>query len=273
MTDVALDKAVILARGLGTRMQETDDEAQLTAAQEAMAQTGVKAMIPIDRPFLDYVLSQLADAGYKRVCLVIGPEHTGVKDYYYSMKTDRIEISFAVQLEPLGTADAVASVEQFAGDDPVLVINSDNYYPTEALKGLREIDSMAVAVFTRDALISSSNIAPERIQKFAAVKIDTHGNMKRILEKPDAETLAALHEPVCVSMNCWRFGPEIYDACRAIEPSPRGELEITDAVQYVIDKMDNPFRVLTYDLPVWDMSSRADIPAVAAVLKGTKVVL
>ena len=273
MTDVALDKAVILARGLGTRMRKTEDGAELTAEQEAMAQTGVKAMIPIDRPFLDYVLSQLADAGYKRICLVIGPEHTGIKDYYYSLRTDRIEVSFAVQLEPLGTADAVASVEQFAGDDPVLVINSDNYYPTEALKGLRDMDSMAVAVFTREAMISSSNIAPERIQKFAAVKIGPLGNMKRILEKPDAETLAALPEPVCISMNCWRFGPEIFDACRAIEPSPRGELEITDAVQYVIDHMDKSFSVLTYDKPVLDMSSRADIPSVAAALRGTKVEL
>ena len=65
MTDVALDKAVILARGLGTRMRETDGDAELTAEQTAVAESGVKAMMPIDRPFLDYVLSELAEHGFE----------------------------------------------------------------------------------------------------------------------------------------------------------------------------------------------------------------
>ena len=70
-----MDKVVILARGLGTRMRAGNAEADLDAGQEAVAATGVKALIPIDRPFLDYVLGDLAEAGYRRVCLVIGPEH------------------------------------------------------------------------------------------------------------------------------------------------------------------------------------------------------
>ena len=58
-----MDKVVILARGLGTRMRAGNTEADLDAGQEAVAATGVKALIPIERPFLDYVLGDLAEAG------------------------------------------------------------------------------------------------------------------------------------------------------------------------------------------------------------------
>jgi CTP:molybdopterin cytidylyltransferase MocA len=68
----AVDKAVILAAGRGTRMQQAHDSAGLNAGQSAAARSGLKAMMPVSRPFIDYVLSGLADAGYRRVCLVIG---------------------------------------------------------------------------------------------------------------------------------------------------------------------------------------------------------
>src|SRR5512135_2680862 len=132
-----LVKAVILARGLGTRMRRPDTGTSLDRAQADVADSGVKAMIPIGRPFLDYVLSTLADAGYRHVCLVIGPEHTKVREYYGSLDSGRIQVHFAIQQEAKGTADAVAAAEQFAGSDDVIVINSDNYYPLSALRGLR----------------------------------------------------------------------------------------------------------------------------------------
>ena len=69
------EKAVVMARGLGTRMRKADVAAPLDRHQAEIANAGVKAMIPIGRPFLDYVLSGLADAGYSDACVVIGPEH------------------------------------------------------------------------------------------------------------------------------------------------------------------------------------------------------
>ena len=89
-----IDKVVVLARGLGTRMVKRNDTAKLSARQAAVADTGVKALIPIDRPFLDYVLSVAAEAGYRRVCLVIGPEHKELRDYYANqLQTKKLEIS------------------------------------------------------------------------------------------------------------------------------------------------------------------------------------
>lgn len=270
---MSMDKAVILARGLGTRMQKADDSAQLTEDQLAVAKTGVKAMIPIDRPFLDYVISSLADAGYRRICLVIGPGHDEIRDYYASLDCQRVNIEFAVQAEPLGTSDAVAAAEQFTANEDFLVINSDNYYPVQALLALRKLDGPGLAAFDRETLLAGSNILPERIEKFAIVQTDSDGYLTQIIEKPSPSVIASVPKPIYVSMNCWRFNSTIFTACRSISPSARGELELPDAVQYAIDHLGQRFSVVQLRAPVLDMSSREDIKAVAAALADVEVSL
>jgi dTDP-glucose pyrophosphorylase len=268
-----LTKAVILARGLGTRMRKADDSAELSAEEQAIAKTGVKAMIPIadGHTFVEFVLIELADAGYTDVCLIIGPEHGAVREFFEGLPSTRIKLHFAIQAEPLGTADAVAAAKDFAGDDDILVINSDNYYPPEALAGLRELDGAGLAAFQRDGMLAGSNIPAERISKFAVIDMDGEGNMKTILEKPDPSVIDSLPEPICVSMNCWRFTPAIFKACASIQPSARGELEVTDAVQYAIDELGERFAAPQFASPVLDLSSRADIAPVKEALKDATV--
>ena len=72
--------------------------------------------------------------GYRRACLVIGREQEAIRRYYSELPVGRLQIAFANQEEPRGTADAVAAAETFAGGDPFAVINSDTYYPIEALR-------------------------------------------------------------------------------------------------------------------------------------------
>jgi glucose-1-phosphate thymidylyltransferase len=253
-------------------MRKQEDGGALDAQQAKVAETGVKALIPIDRPFLDYVLHVLAESGYRRACLVIGPEHEAVREYYgKTVKRERLEFSFAIQEKPMGTADAVAAAEQFAGNDPFLMINSDNHYPREAVEGLRKIGGNGLAGFDRTSLLAGSNIPADRIAKFAAIEATADGNLKRIVEKPDEATLKSFGEHVLLSMNCWMFTTPIFRACTSILPSPRGEYEITDAVQYAIDHLRQKFRVLTVHAPVLDMSFRGDIPSVAKRLAGTEV--
>jgi dTDP-glucose pyrophosphorylase len=268
-----MTKAVILARGLGTRMRKADAGAELSAAEQAIAATGVKAMIPIadGHTFVEFVLSELADVGYTDVCLVIGPEHDAVREFFEALPMTRLKLHFAIQVDPLGTADAVAAAKVFAAGDDILVINSDNYYPPEALEGLRKLDGSGLAGFEREGMLAGSNIPADRISKFAVIETNDDGSMSKILEKPEPEVVAALPEPICVSMNCWRFGPKIFDACAAIEPSPRGELEITDAVQYAIDELGESFAAPRFSAPVLDLSSRADIAPVQEALQGVKV--
>jgi dTDP-glucose pyrophosphorylase len=268
-----MDKAVILARGLGTRMRKQDEQARMSEQQEAIAQTGLKAMIPIDRPFLDYVLHALAEAGYRRICLIIGPEHDVVREYYgRKIQCQRLRIDFAVQEMPLGTADAVRAAADFARDDHFLTINSDNYYPIEAMRALRELDECGLTGFDRDAMLGG-NIPADRISKFAVIQIDAAGYMAGILEKPDEQTLAKLPRPISLSMNCWRFGPAIFEACRNITPSPRGEYELPDAVKYTMEHLGERYKVLPCRQPVLDMSYRGDIESIASKLAGTEVLL
>jgi dTDP-glucose pyrophosphorylase len=265
-------KAVIMARGLGTRMRKSDNAAPLTEEQAKAASTGVKAMIPIGRPFLDYVLSILADVGMDHVCLIIGPEHDRIRSYYLDeLKSKRVNVEFAIQEKPLGTANAVVAAEKFAGNDPFLVINSDNYYPRESFEGMRDLNGPGVALYGREALIAGSNIPAERVTSFAVAQVSRDGYLEKIIEKPDPKTLAALPQPVAVSMNCWRFDQSIFDACRKIEPSSRGEYEIPHAVQYCIDKLGVRFRALVYDAPVLDLSSQNDIKPVAEKLAKVQV--
>jgi dTDP-glucose pyrophosphorylase len=270
MSSTPIEKAVILARGLGTRMRRQDDAAALSSDQAAIADQGLKAMIPIGRPFLDYVLGGLADAGYRQVCLVIGPEHQQVRDYYAKLRPRRLTVSFAVQQQPKGTADAVAAAEEFAGSDSVIIINSDNYYPVEALRMLRvDCPGSGLIGFSRQGLLAG-NIAAERIEKFSLVQTDPANRMVRIIEKPTPQQIAALGAAARISMNCWRFSPAIFSACRAIKPSSRGELELPDAVLWAIAQGET-FTMLPCDEPVLDMSSRGDIASIKAHLGDMKV--
>jgi dTDP-glucose pyrophosphorylase len=266
-------KAIILAAGLGTRMRRADGSAALDAAQQRVADDGVKGMIPVGRPFLDYAINALADAGIADVCLVIGAssEHQRVRDHYTAIPTDRVRIHFATQREPRGTADAVLAGESFASGEHVLAVNSDNYYPVDTLRALRELGSAGVSVFEREALVRLGNIPAERVSQWAVVKIDRDGMLERIVEKPDAKTIALFGDTVYVGMNSWSLPPEIYDACRRITASPRGELELQDAVQYARDRMDVRFRVLIHHDGVLDLSTRGDVASVAERLRGVAV--
>ncbi|HEX4932266.1 MAG TPA: nucleotidyltransferase family protein [Gemmatimonadaceae bacterium] len=266
-------RAVILARGLGTRMRQADDAAALDAAQAAVADAGVKGMIPIGRPFLDYVISALADAGITDVCLVIGPEHQAVRAYYDGLGTTRVRVHFAVQQEPRGTADAVAAARDFARGETILVLNSDNYYPVEAYRALAALGTSGLVGFEREPLVAGSNIPEERIRKFALVATHPDGTLAEIVEKPDDATYARMAGHALVSMNLWSFAPAIFEACARVQPSPRGELELQDAVRIAMHELGERFRVVPLAAGVLDLSSRRDVPAVAARLAGVTVAL
>ncbi|MDQ3673465.1 MAG: nucleotidyltransferase family protein [Gemmatimonadota bacterium] len=266
-------KAVILARGLGTRMRAESGGAPLDAGQARVAETGIKAMIPMGRPFLDYVLGSLADAGFGKVCLVIGPEHTQVRNYYESeAPLSRLSVEFAEQARPLGTADAVLAAERFADGGTFVVLNSDNYYGPSVLGELNRLEEPAVVGFARSGLIELGNVPPDRVKRFGALEVGPDGFLRRILVAPN-EAMLRSGEEIYGSMNCWLFDRSIFRACREIAVSPRGELELPRAVQLAIDAHGLRMKVIKVRAPVLDLSSRTDIAGVHERLRDVEVSL
>ena len=254
-------KAVIMARGLGRRMRAEKPGTALTDEQKRVADSGIKALIPFadGKTLLEKILANITAAGFSDVCLVIGPEHDAIRDH---CATKGIAVTFVVQEEARGTADAVLAAESAVGDELFLVVNSDNLYPVEGLRRLRETNRPAMLAFEREALIVRSNIAADRIASFATVEIDDDGNLRRIVEKPDVVEPRSF-----VSMNAWLFSSEIFAACRAIEPSPlRKEYEITAAVQFAINHLGVEFTTVKTDEGVLDLSDRADIESAGRIL-------
>jgi glucose-1-phosphate thymidylyltransferase len=269
--DSRIAKAIILARGLGLRMRSDDASVALSPEQARAAAQGLKAMIPVGRPFLDYVLSGLADAGVRNVCLVIGPEHDQVRDYYTTQsRPTRVMVEFAVQHEATGTADALLAAREFAATENFLVLNADNYYPVESYRALILHGGPGLPGFDREALVREGNIDVARIQRYALLRV-RDGWLEDIVEKPDAMTYASMGEHALVSMNLWSFSPVIFDACERVSSSSRGELELPEAVRIAVHQMGIGFRVFPMQAGVLDLSSRPDVASVAELLKHVEV--
>ena len=275
-------QAVILARGLGTRMRRelatsaTGEKLSastpkgtapaLAEQQAAAAAHGAKGMMPFARPFLDYSLSVLADAGIREAVLVVGPEHDEMRSYFKRTAAGRrVAIRFAVQEAPRGTADALAAAASAVDDAAFLVLNSDNLYPLAAVQALAALGSSGLVAFEAGAL-ARGGIEPERVFKFALLDISPEEQLRTIVEKPALDHPLAMRQEHWVSMNLWSFTPRIFNACTRIAPSSRGELELQDAVTFAMQEFGEPFHIVRSHEPVLDLSSRADIAVVGAHL-------
>ncbi len=268
--------ALVLARGLGRRMRvDSGDGTPLSAEQQSAAAAGLKSMMPMPgpgrrpRPFLDYVLSDLADAGFTRVALIVAPEGDAgdpLREYYQGAgRPARLSVSFVVQPEPLGTADAVWAASEWVGAHPFVVLNADNLYGEVTLRALRLAGGPALPVYQKDDLVLSSAIPPERVAAFAVLTMGPDGTLQDIVEKPGQAAIDAAGPRALISMNCWRGDRRLMEACRDVEPSRRGEFELPMAVRLAI-RRGVVFCGLPAKGPVLDLSSRADVTTVVARL-------
>lgn len=246
----------------------------LDAGQRDAADRGLKGMIPVGgnpvtgkppRPFLDYILSALADVGITTVVLVLAPppEHDSVREYYRTTAPPtRLRVRFAEQALPLGTANAVVAAAEAIGSEPFLVLNADNYYPHEALRTLAGFTTAGTIAFDRDTLVRESNIDRDRIGAFAALQLSDTGQLLGIIEKPGEQAGLGPESARWVGMNCWAITPAIVDACRRVPQSQRGEYELPEAVSLAIHE-GVYVHAERMAAAVLDLSQRTDIHGVA----------
>ena len=264
-------------------MKQQADAARLSPTQAAAAAAGAKGMMPIGnpstalgagpstslrasgftRPFLDFVLSALADAGCTDVCFVVAPGHAAIRDYYNGPgKPARVRISYAVQEIANGTARAVQAAQQFAAGDPFLVLNSDNLYAPHVLRALVELEQPGLPGYERESLVQESGFPPDRVIAFAAIEVDDEGYLTRIIEKPGREYFDAAGPHALISMNVWRFDARIFEACRDVPLSKRGEYELPEAVGLAVAR-GVKFRVIPAAGAVLDLSRPSDVALVS----------
>ena len=217
-------KGLILSGGAGTRLRP-------------ITHTSAKQLVPIaNQPILFYGIDDMAAAGIDEIGIIIAPA-TGdeIREAVGDGSRFGVSITWIVQDEPLGLAHCVLIARDFLGDDDFVMYLGDNMLEqglTELVEGFEGARNAADAAQPGgDSVVPAAQILLAKVENptaFGVAEIGPDGEVLQLVEKPEVppSDLALV--------GVYLFDKTIHDAVGAIEPSERGELEITDAIQWLV---------------------------------------
>ncbi|WP_269858690.1 glucose-1-phosphate thymidylyltransferase [Streptomyces sp. RPT161] len=203
-------KALVLAGGSGTRLRP-------------ITHTSAKQLLPVaNKPVLFYGLEAIADAGITDVGIVVGDSEAEIRNAVGDGRAFGITVTYIQQRAPLGIAHAVLIAREFLGEDDFVLYLGDNFL----VGGITDVVDTFLTQ-RPDAQILLTRVA--RPSEFGVAELDGTGRVVGLQEKPQRP------KSDLALVGVYLFGTAIHEAVRAVRPSARGELEITHALQWLID--------------------------------------
>ncbi|HEY6533661.1 MAG TPA: glucose-1-phosphate thymidylyltransferase [Acidimicrobiales bacterium] len=217
-------KGLILSGGAGTRLRP-------------ITHTSAKQLVPVaNKPILFYGIEDMVEAGITDIGIITGDTGAEIREAVGDGSRWGAKVTYLPQDAPLGLAHCVLIAREFLGDDDFVMYLGDNLLRqgiAEFVDRFEDDRHRSAALTLDEAVVApSAQILLARVadpQRFGVAEIGADGEVVRLVEKPE--------EPPSdlALVGVYLFDPSIHEAVASIEPSPRGELEITDAIQWLID--------------------------------------
>lgn len=203
-------KGLVLSGGQGSRLRP-------------FTYTGAKQLVPVaNKPILFYAIEAMVEAGINEIGVITGDTGAQIREAVGNGERFGCKITFIPQAAPLGIAHAVKIAHEFIGESPFVVFLGDNFLRggiVHFVETFRESKA--------DAQILLTSVPNPR--EFGVALLDGHGQPVRLIEKPpEPPTDLAI-------VGIYMFSPRFFQAVEEVKPSARGELEITDTIQRLID--------------------------------------
>jgi glucose-1-phosphate thymidylyltransferase len=209
-------KALILAGGAGTRLRP-------------ITHTSAKQLVPVaNKPILFYGIEAMVAAGITEIGVIVGDTRAEVEAALGGDGRFGAQFTFIAQDAPLGLAHCVLIAKDFLGDDDFVMYLGDNLLEQDLGAFVHAFEAARKGPEPPSAQILLKQVSDP--QRFGIAELDEQGNVVRLVEKPDdpPSNLALV--------GVYLFDRTINEAVRSINPSARGELEITDAIQWLVDQ-------------------------------------